>query len=119
MADRDSVARACLAKPGAEETYPFGETVTVYKVGGKMFALLPVEREPATVSLKCDPELAELLRTTYPGSVVPGYHLSKRHWNTITLDGSVPDAELTAMLDHSYEVVVDGLPRRLRAELGF
>src|SRR5215469_11283660 len=85
-ARRDWVMAACTAKPGAAEDYPFGDEVAVFKVAGRMFALVPLGEMPGSVSLKCDPDLAVGLRARYAG-VRPGYHLSKRHWNTVTLDG--------------------------------
>jgi predicted DNA-binding protein (MmcQ/YjbR family) len=88
----------------------------VYKVGGKMFALVPRGAEPPRVSLKCDPEWAEVLRNAY-AAVRPGYHLNKKHWNTVVLDGSIPDDELEELIQHSYELVVASLPRRVRATL--
>jgi predicted DNA-binding protein (MmcQ/YjbR family) len=113
---RDRVIEACLAKPGSTEDYPFGDEVAVFKVAGKVFALVPLAGSPASVSLKCDPGLAADLRQRYP-AVTPGYHLNKRHWNTVTLDGSVPGEELLDLIDHSYQLVVAGLPRAERAAL--
>lgn len=113
---RDDVLGRCAGLPGAVEDYPFGDGVAVFKVGGRMFALVPLEGTPASMNLKCEPELAEELRGRYP-SVRPGYHQNKRHWNTVELDGSVEDGELEWMIDHSYELVVAGLPRAVRAEL--
>ncbi len=106
----------CAEKPGAVETYPFGTETAVYKVGGKIFALVPRDHEPAHVSLKCDPEWSEVLRNAYD-AVRPGYHLNKKHWNTIQLDGSVPDDEIEELIQHSYELVVESLPARARAAL--
>jgi predicted DNA-binding protein (MmcQ/YjbR family) len=114
--DRDEARAACAAKRGAVETYPFGEDTAVYKVGGKMFALVPHSADPAHVSLKCDPDWSELLREAY-AAVGPGYHLNKKHWNTIVLDGTVPDDELAELIERSYMLVVDALPRRVRAAL--
>lgn len=114
---REQVRAACEAKPGAVETYPFGPDTAVYKVGGKMFALVPWSAEPATISLKCDPEWSEVLRKAY-GAVRPGYHLNKKHWNTIVLDGSIAGDELEELIAHSYALVVESLPRRARAALG-
>jgi predicted DNA-binding protein (MmcQ/YjbR family) len=113
---RDQVMAACAAKPGSVEYYPFGDGVAVYKVAGKMFALVPVDEEPASVSLKCDPDFAESLRERYAG-ITPGYHLNKRHWNTVTLDGSVPDDEVQELLDQSYDLVVARLTRAQRSQL--
>ncbi|NUT43310.1 MAG: MmcQ/YjbR family DNA-binding protein [Thermoactinospora sp.] len=112
----DQVMAACGAQPGAVEDYPFGDGVAVFKVAGKMFALVPLGPPPGSVSLKCDPELALALRQRY-AAITAGYHLSKRHWNTITLDGSVPDDELLDLIDHSYELVVARLPKSRRDEL--
>lgn len=113
---RDQVMATCSAKPGAVEDYPFGDEVVVFKVAGKMFALVSLGPEPGTVSLKCDPDLAEDLRARY-AAITAGYHLSKRHWNTVTLDGSVPGDELLELVDHSYDLVVAGLTRAQRAAL--
>ena len=107
---RDWVIAACTAKPGAVEDYPFGDEVAVFKVVGRIFALVPLGEEPGSVSLKCDPELAIGLRGRYAG-VTPGYHLSKRHWNTVALDASVPDEEVLELIDHSYDLVVARLTR--------
>jgi predicted DNA-binding protein (MmcQ/YjbR family) len=111
---REELVSYCLSKPGAVETWPFGEGVAVFKVAGKLFALCPVDADPPQVSLKCDPTLAAALRSTYR-AVRPGYHLNKRHWNTVTLDGSVDD--VAEWIDHSYELVVAKLPRTKRAAL--
>jgi predicted DNA-binding protein (MmcQ/YjbR family) len=113
---KDLVIAACTAKPGAVEDYPFGEEVAVFKVAGRMFALVPLGETPGSVSLKCDPGLAISLRARYVG-VTPGYHLSKRHWNTVALDGSVPDQELLELIDHSYDLVVARLTRAQRDQL--
>lgn len=113
---REQVIEACLAKPGSVEDYPFGDGAAVFKVAGKMFALVALDGSPGSVSLKCDPDLAADLRQKYP-AVTPGYHLNKRHWNTVTLDGSVPDEELLELIDHSYQLVVARLPRTERAGL--
>jgi predicted DNA-binding protein (MmcQ/YjbR family) len=101
---------ACLALPGAVEEFPFGDEVSVFKVGGKMFALSILDAEPLQLSLKCDPDLAVQLRAAHP-AITPGYHLNKRHWNTITLDGSLPDRMVTDLLCDSYDLVVASLPR--------
>jgi predicted DNA-binding protein (MmcQ/YjbR family) len=98
------------------EDYPFGDQVAVFKVAGKLFALVPLGETPQSISLKCDPELATSLRNRYP-AVTPGYHLNKRHWNTLTLDGSVPDDEVLELIDHSYDLVVARLTRAQRNQL--
>jgi predicted DNA-binding protein (MmcQ/YjbR family) len=108
----------CLSRPGATEEFPFGEGVSVFKVAGKMFALSSLESRPLKVSLKCEPELAHRLRTSYP-AIQPGYHLNKRHWNTVTLDGTLPDELAFDMLEDSYDLVVAGLPRVTRERLGW
>jgi predicted DNA-binding protein (MmcQ/YjbR family) len=115
--DRDSMLRYLNDRPGAVEDYPFGDDVAVFKVGGRVFALCSLSDQPGSVSLKCDPTLAEALRDR-DRSVTPGYHLNKRHWNTIELDGSVPGDELAELVDHSWELVVAKLPRRERDALG-
>ncbi len=108
----------CLGHNGAIEDFPFGEEVSVFKVGGKMFALSRLDGEPLEVSLKCDPEIAVDLRTSYE-AIRPGYHLNKRHWNTLTLDGSLPDRFIKEMIEDSYDLVVSALPKRTRDELGW
>ena len=113
---RDRVIAACSAKPGSAEDYPFGDEVAVFKVVGKMFALVTLGPSPCSVSLKCDPDLAAGLRRRY-AAITAGYHLHKRHWNTVTLDGSVPEAELLDLINHSYELVVARLPRAERDKL--
>ncbi len=95
----------CLTFPGSEETFPFGFDTSVFKVAGKMFALSRAQAEPLTVSLKCEPLLAEQLRGAH-AAIAPGYHLNKRHWNTVTLDGSLPDGMIAEMIEDSYDLVV-------------
>jgi predicted DNA-binding protein (MmcQ/YjbR family) len=112
-------ARAhCLARPGAREEYPFGPGALVLKVADRIFAIIAEDARPVTISLKCEPELATMLRETYP-AVAPGYHLDKRHWITVTLDGSVPQEEVASWIDDSYDLVVDELPRRVQQRLGW
>jgi predicted DNA-binding protein (MmcQ/YjbR family) len=103
----------CLNKPGATESTPFGSDVLVFKVGGKMFALAALDEVPTTANLKCDPDLALDLRDRYE-QVRPGYHMNKKHWNTVEIDSGIPDAELRKMIDHSYELVVQRLPDEKR-----
>jgi predicted DNA-binding protein (MmcQ/YjbR family) len=102
--ERERLHAICGSHAGASETYPFGPRTAVYKVGGKMFALVPLDPEPPTVSLKCDPEWSEVLRNAYD-AVRPGYHLNKRHWNSIVLDGTIGDDEIAELVAHSYELV--------------
>lgn len=99
----------CLSLPQAEETFPFGPRTSVFKVSGKMFALSQLGAESLRVSLKCEPELAQALRATHP-AVLPGYHLNKRHWNTVILDDSLSDETIRNMIEDSYDLVVDKLP---------
>jgi predicted DNA-binding protein (MmcQ/YjbR family) len=115
--DREAMLGYLAARPGSVEDDPFGDDVAVFKVGGRVFALCALTGQPGSVSLKCDPTLAEALRARYP-AVRPGYHLNKRHWNTVELDGSVPADELAELVDHSWELVVAKLPRRQRDALG-
>jgi predicted DNA-binding protein (MmcQ/YjbR family) len=112
----DKLATYLLKFPQTTEEQPFGPDVDVYKVAGKMFAILAPEDTPPALSLKCDPVIAMELRQEYE-SVLPGYHLNKTHWNTVILDGGVPDDELKKMISHSYEQVVNGLPKSLRVRL--
>jgi len=107
----------CLSRKAAEETTPFGPDVLVYKVGGKMFALAVPDEVPARVNLKCDPDRAVELRDEYE-AIIPGFHMNKRHWNTVVLDGSVPDTLLAELVDHSYTLVVQGMTKVQRAEFG-
>jgi len=118
MIDAEALRAWCLARPGVTEEKPFGPMTTVFKVAGKLFALSPLESEPLQISLKCEPDLAEALRRDYD-AVRPGYHLNKRHWNTVTCDGSLPDAMVLDMLEDSYDLVVSGLPRATRERLGW
>jgi predicted DNA-binding protein (MmcQ/YjbR family) len=108
-----SLRALCLDRAGAVEEFPFGPQTSVFKIGGKMFALSALDSEPLTVSLKCEPELAAQLRATHQ-AIAPGYHLNKRHWNTVTLDGSLPDEMVRDMLEDSYDLVYEGLPKSKR-----
>ncbi len=113
----DAAIAHCLGKPHATEETPFGPEVLVYKVAGKMFALTDPGDFPATLNLKCEPGRALDLRDQYP-AIQPGYHMNKRHWNTLTLDGSLPAAVVKELIDHSYDLVVGGLPRKDREAIG-
>jgi predicted DNA-binding protein (MmcQ/YjbR family) len=106
----------CLQQPGAVEDFPFGPEHSVFKVAGKMFALSALERAPLEVSVKCEPELAVGLRGGY-SAIRPGYHLNKRHWNTLTLDASLPDQLVRDLVEDSYDLVVSALPKRVREGL--
>lgn len=98
-----AVERYCEAKSGAVPTHPFGRTPLVFKVGGKMFALLGKHDGHDVVSLKCDPERSIVLRTSY-AAIIPGYHLNKEHWNTLVLDGSLPAALIRDLIDHAHDI---------------
>ncbi len=115
--DAEAFRDYCLAKPAATEGTPFGDDVLVFKVSGKMFALLAPDEVPPTANLKCDPDRALELRDRYE-QVRPGYHMNKRHWNTVEIANGIPERELNAMIDHSYELVVASLPRRERQRIG-
>jgi predicted DNA-binding protein (MmcQ/YjbR family) len=101
----------CLDFNGTEETFPFNPETSVFKVGGKMFALSALDGDPLKVSLKCDPDLAIRLRAEHP-AITEGWHLNKRHWNTVLLDGSLPDLLVREMIEDSYDLVVASLPRK-------
>jgi predicted DNA-binding protein (MmcQ/YjbR family) len=102
--DLSAFREYCLNKPGAIVETPFGPDTLVFKVAGKIFAISPLDETPARANLKCDPDLALELRDRYE-QVRPGYHMNKKHWNTIDLEGEIPDAEIRTMIDHSYELV--------------
>ncbi len=106
--DFETLRKYLLDKPGASEDFPFGPTAMVFKVRSKMFALIAVQDTPLRINLKCDPELARHLRAAYD-AVQPGYHMNKKHWNTITLDGLLPDEEILTMIDDSYDLVTKGM----------
>jgi len=114
--DLAAFRECCLSKTAATESTPFGDDVLVFKVAGKIFALAAVDEFPTTVNLKCDPDLALELRDRYE-QVQPGYHMNKKHWNTVEIDSGIPDTELRKMIDHSYELVVQSLPKVVREKL--
>lgn len=103
----------CLTKKGITEEFPFDEHTLVFKVMGKMFALVPLERLPSQVNLKCDPERAVELRELHDGVIIPGYHMSKIHWNTIMLE-QVPPRLICELVDHSYDLVVAKFTKKLK-----
>jgi len=115
--NRDDVITLCLDLARAEETYTFGDGVAVFKVGGRMFALVNLGDGPGVVNLKCDPARALELREAYAG-IRPGYHQDKRHWNSVDLDGSVEDDLVRELVEDSYDLVVARLPRAVRDTLG-
>jgi predicted DNA-binding protein (MmcQ/YjbR family) len=108
----------CLSFPGAQETFPFSAGTSVFKVADRMFALSRLSETPLQVSLKCEPGLAEQLRALH-AAVTAGYHLNKRHWNTVTLDGSLSEETVADMVEDSYDLVVSALPRARRTALGW
>ncbi len=112
----DDLRAACLRLRGAAEDFPFPRYPdrSAFKVGGKVFAISSLRQEPLRVSLKCDPDLAVRLRAEH-AAIQPGYRLSKRHWNTVSLDGSLPEELVRSMLEDSYDLVLDSLSRALRA----
>src|ERR1700730_7903245 len=112
----ESFREYCLKKPAATETTPFGPDDVVFKVEDKMFAIAALMEVPPRVNLKCDPDLALELRDRYE-QVQPGYHMNKKHWNTVELSGGIPESEMRRMIDHSYELVVKSLPKAARAKL--
>jgi predicted DNA-binding protein (MmcQ/YjbR family) len=107
----------CLSFPGVEETFPFGPNTSVFKVGGKMFALSQLGADELRISLKCEPALAERLRDTH-AEVIPGYHLNKRHWNTVMIGGSLPEEMIRNMIEDSYDLVVSACARTAVMRLG-
>jgi predicted DNA-binding protein (MmcQ/YjbR family) len=108
----------CLSFAGSEETFPFGSETSVFKVAGRMFALSQLAADSLRVSVKCEPGLAVALRAAH-AAVLPGYHLNKRHWNTVIIDGSLPDDAVRDMIEDSYDLVVSTLPRARRLALGW
>lgn len=107
----------CLAKTAVTASYPFDETARVYKVMNKMFALIAENEDPLHVNLKCDPSDAEALRAQH-SAILPGYHMNKKHWNTLVLDGSLPEVLVFELIDHSYALVVKGLTVAQKKKLG-
>ena len=113
--DIESFREHCIVKKGVTEEFPFDNQTLVFKVMGKVFALTDVDLF-TSVNLKCDPERAVELRERYDG-IQPGYHMNKKHWNTVLMDGTIPDVLTKELIDHSYELVVKGLPKKLKEEL--
>jgi len=103
-------------KPGAEIDFPFDPVTLVFKVGDKMFALIILDEQPLRMNLKCDPGKAQALRDAF-SAILPGYHMNKRHWNTLVLDGSLPEELVLSLIDDSYALVLDGLPKAVRQSL--
>jgi predicted DNA-binding protein (MmcQ/YjbR family) len=113
----DQLRQYLLAQDGATEEFPFGPTAMVFKVMGKMFASISIEKDPLQMNLKCNPELALHLREKY-AAILPGYHMNKKHWNTLVLDGSLTKEDILAFIDDSYKLVVKNLTKAQREQLG-
>lgn len=107
----------CLAKPGVSEGFPFGPDTLVFKVRGKVFLLSGLDQQPCSFNAKCDPDYALELREQYPHAVSGAYHMNKKHWNTIICDGQLTSELLLSLIDHSYSLVVAGLPKKERESL--
>lgn len=107
----------CLAKKAVTEELPFGPDTRVFKIGGKIFALTGLDEVPLRVNLKCDPEQSIALREEYPECILPGYHMNKKHWNTVVLNDFLPNTLIFGLTDHSYDLVLQGLPKKLRKNL--
>ncbi len=112
----EEIRSYCLQKNGVEESFPFDETTLVFKVGGKIFLLLSLNNDPLQFNIKCDPEKAIELREEYD-CVLPGYHMNKKHWNTIIYDGSVRDTVIKEWIDHSYDLVFASLTKKIKEQL--
>ncbi|MFC9708634.1 MmcQ/YjbR family DNA-binding protein [Paenibacillus sp. NPDC056933] len=113
----NTIIEYCLKKKGATKDYPFGTNPVVFKIAGKMFALLFEDKENYPyLNLKCDPVIAENLREQHE-AIRPGYHMNKEHWNTIVIDGSLPEADVLDMIDHSYERVILKLPKTVQKSI--
>lgn len=116
--DLEAIRKYCLEKKSTTESFPFGETTLVFKVSGKVFLLMGMDNRPLQFNVKCDPEKAEELREEY-SSVTPGFHMNKKHWNTVVLNGQIPVKKVREMIDDSYELVARSLPLIERKKLGF
>jgi predicted DNA-binding protein (MmcQ/YjbR family) len=112
----EEIREFCIAKKGVTESFPFDEHTLVFKVMGKIYALVSLKNNPASINLKCDPEKAIELREEFTG-VAPGYHMNKQHWNTVVFDGSFDDNQTKEWIDHSYELNIASLTKKLKSEL--
>ncbi|MFI5804655.1 MmcQ/YjbR family DNA-binding protein [Streptomyces sp. NPDC051561] len=112
----DQLRAFCLEFNACAEEFPFTPETSVFKVLGKVFALSALDSVPLSVNLKCDPDEALRLRAEHP-AIVPGWHMNKRHWNTVTLDGSLPDKQVRELIEDSYDLVVAGMPKAVRLTL--
>lgn len=107
----------CLFKPGVTESFPFGPDTLVFKVGGKVFLLTGLDAYPVSFNVKCDPERAIDLREQHPDSILPGYHMNKKHWNTVQINGELTNAQLQELVDHSYDLIFNSLPLKTRENI--
>jgi len=114
--DKKSLISYCSSKPFATSDFPFDDEVMVFRICGKIFALLNIKSAENSISLKCNPELALILREEYKG-VTPGYHLNKRHWNSVDCNSGIPEEKIIEMIDHSYSVTAKGLTKKQRREI--
>ncbi|HOG20067.1 MAG TPA: MmcQ/YjbR family DNA-binding protein [Salinivirgaceae bacterium] len=112
----ETIHEYCIQKPFTTEEFPFDDVTLIFKVGGKMFAMIPLDEPRLVISLKCSPERSVELREKYD-SIQPAYHMNKRHWNMIFIDGSVPKKLIVELIDHSYDLVFNKLPRKKQSEL--
>ena len=112
----ETIREYCIQKPFTTEEFPFDDVTIIFKVGGKMFAMIPLDEPRLVISLKCSPERSVELREKYD-SIQPAYHMNKRHWNMIFIDGSVPKKLIVELIDHSYDLVFNKLPRKKQSEL--
>lgn len=115
--DIETFRNYCLKKEGVTEELPFGPSTLVFKVKGKMFATAGLDEVPLRINLKCDPERAIDLRARHPETILPGFHMNKKHWNTVLPEGDLPNSLLRELIDHSYDLVVNGLSKKLRQQL--
>ena len=106
----------CLKKKGVTEELPFGNDTLVFKVMGKIFMLTGLESDSLRINVKCDPEIAMELREKYE-AVYPGYHMNKKHWNSVVIDGTIPQIEILKMIDDSYDLVISAMPKKLKEQL--
>lgn len=112
----EEIRTYCIQKPLSSESFPFDETTLVFKVHDKIFAIMGLE-PPFSINLKCDPDRATELREEYPDVIIPGYHMNKKHWNTVKLDANLTEEVTTDLIDHSYELVFAKLPKKVREQV--
>jgi predicted DNA-binding protein (MmcQ/YjbR family) len=116
MVTLENLRTYCAQKKGSIEDFPFDFSTLVFKVGPRMYALTDIDAEELSINFKCDPELSIILRSQYP-QITPGYHMNKKHWNTIYIDGRIPDHEIYRLIDHSYELVLNSLKKIERDQI--